>query len=69
MIEMDLNQLLRCGLGSFVNFKNSKVFFNDIVDFSWQHGMDTFTIISVKKDTKQKKTSVKWAYLIIISNN
>jgi len=65
---MDLDQQLRCGLGSFVNFKNSKFFFNDIVDFSWQHGMDTFTIISVKKDTKQK-TSVKWACLIIISNN
>jgi hypothetical protein len=68
MIEMDLNQQLRCGLGSFVNFKDFEVFFKDIVDFSWQHGMDTFTIISVKKDTKQK-TSVKWAYLIIISNN
>jgi hypothetical protein len=39
-----------------------------MVDFSWQHGVDTFTIISVKKDTKQK-SSVKWAHLIIISNN
>jgi hypothetical protein len=39
-----------------------------MVDFSWQHGVDTFTIISVKKDAKQI-TSVKWAYLIIISNN
>jgi hypothetical protein len=68
MIEMDLNQRLRCSLGSFVNFKNSKVFFNDMVDFSWHHGVDTFTIISVKKDAKQI-TSVKWAYLIIISNN
>jgi hypothetical protein len=68
MIEMDLNQQLRCGLRSFGNFKNSKVFFNDTVDCSWQHRVDTFNIISVKKDTN-KKTSVKRAYLIIISNN
>ncbi len=39
-----------------------------MVDFSWQHRVDTFTIISVKKDTN-KKTNVKQAYLIIISNN